>query len=150
LKQEPDGHVYLSIATNYSLVDPLLSFFFSEVVPRHFKQVYFSPELGVHCTVMSPAESARCKALGLQRELGKKFSFHIKGCYASDVHSDSFIEKAWFLLIDCPELEQLREYYLLPARPAGHEFHVTLLMKKKTSSRPKPHLCRLNVSCFAA
>ena len=59
------------------------------------------------------------------------------------------IEKAWFLTLRYSALEHLRERYLLSKAVAGHSFHATLLMKKRETP-PKPALCHLNVSCFAA
>ncbi len=145
LKQERNGHLYLSISPGFSIKDPILSFLCSQ------EESCFVSHLGLHSTVFTSHEILSIQELGIAKEIGKTFPFQIEGCYVAEIHSDPLLEKAWYLSVASEELSEIRERYLLPRSLGGHGFHATLLLQKRSSfKKAKPPLCRLNVSCFAA
>ena len=109
---------------------------------------HFSHPLSLQAPVFLAHECAKAKNLGLWDEIGKEFLFEVTGCYTVDTPSHPAM-RSMVLTLRSSALEHLRERYLLSKAVAGHSFHATLLMKKRETP-PKPALCRLNVSCFAA
>jgi hypothetical protein len=107
--------------------------------------------LGAHIPVMLPCEWKKGEMLGIHKELDKQFSFTMTRAFVLDHAGHESIEKAWHIEITCPELNELREKYLLPSKLHSHPFSIVFcVMKRKQSSKVKPSLYRLNVSCFAA
>ena len=107
--------------------------------------------LGLHIPVFLPAETAKVKNLGIQKELKRNFTFSARRVYCVDTPSHEMVEKSIYLHIESKELMDLRERYLLPARLNGNSFHMVLLLKKREQPvKPFLDTFRLNVSCYAA
>jgi hypothetical protein len=107
--------------------------------------------LGAHIPVMLPIEWKKGEMLGIQNELNKTFSFTMTRAFVLDHEGNESIEKAWHIEIACPELNELREKYLLPGKLYIQPFSIVFcILKRKQTSKAKAALYRLNVSCFAA
>ncbi len=150
IKMDPSGLLYLYIAPSYQ-AEKLLPFLVPHQEFRQHTHEYIYHPLGIQCPITLPSETHKCKNLGIEKEIGKEIPFSVRGAFEAVTESDSLTEKAWFLELECLELHELREYYLLPGKLQGHPFPVTLLLKKRHSLQaPDKKLFRLNVSCFVA
>lgn len=140
LKQDADGFVYLELSDN----------FVAELFPLLGNQE-LEPCLAGQIPVIMPHEWALRKGLGELKELGDAFSFEITNLSAFQPMRWPDVEKVYFLRLHCPELERLREKFLLPSRILGHDFHVPIAFKPVRHQSPQQReIFRLNVSCFAA
>jgi hypothetical protein len=117
-----NGFVYLDIDDNY--IYELIPFIESagfETPP------YFGKErlVGAHISVIFPNELEN----GIIEECGKEFSFQLKNCITIKPEQFKGLVEFYFLIVEAPELNRLREKYDL-AR-SEHNFHVTIGIKKK-------------------
>jgi len=136
LEQDETGLVYLDIPANFAeTILPLIQEEGIEPSP------IFVPVILAH-------EAKEKAGLGPIKELGEMFPFKFLGLYAVKPLLWPEVEKVYFFVIHAPELDDLREKYLLPGK---RPLHMTLGIKREgRSTRPRQELYRLNVSCNAA
>lgn len=116
--------------------------------PPYFN-IFSSPE-GAHIPVISKRE-ANFHYLNEIKEKGKQFSFFIEGLYSSKPDTWPEVEEVWFLKVQSPELEALRQRYFLTSRPNGHDFHIVVGVKTREKARQRPApLLRINPAFIAA
>jgi len=82
------------------------------------------PEYAPHISVMTDEEH---KKVGDIEECGKEYTFTVERIDSVDPDDWDEMEKVWFVMCKCPDLEKLREKYGLTPLPNGdHEFHITI------------------------
>lgn len=120
-----NGFVYVDLDDNY--VYKLISFIqqdgFQE--PPYFG----SPGLvGAHITVMYPEET---KKYGIKemKEYGSTISFVPTKCQVVHPPRWEGIDEVYFIVVEAPELDKIREKYGLPKRE--YDFHITIGVKPK-------------------
>ncbi|MBS0651528.1 MAG: hypothetical protein JSR93_10240 [Verrucomicrobia bacterium] len=147
LRKDSNGLIYLELPSDYiSQLFPLLHALDAESVP--LSQIDPS---AAHIPVMTPREYLESSKWGEIRELDQEFSFEVHGCFSLSPKLYPGMEKVYCLKVSSPELEELREKYLLPSRIGTHPFHIVIgFQKKKMGEKPKAETFRLNISCFAA
>lgn len=60
-------------------------------------------------------------------ELGQNFTFNVKALgTAKFTNKGGVTKKVWMIVVESPELAQLRESYGLPATVKGLELHITI------------------------
>ncbi|MBF8263411.1 MAG: putative secreted protein [Parachlamydiales bacterium] len=109
----------------------------------------FSSPVGAHIPVI-PAREARFRDIGPLNEINREYSFEIEGFYSVQPSTWPEVEQVWYLKAICPELEQLRRKYFLPALPGGHSFVIATaiqLARAKPSAAP---MMRISPSAYAA
>ena len=68
------------------------------------------------------------------KELGMSFPFTLRNICQVVPEGWDAMEAAWFIVVDSPELEQLRASYdLTPKMKGDHEFHITFAVKPKNA-----------------
>lgn len=120
--------VYVDIDDAY--IHDLISFLkedgFEE--PKYFGT---SDLVGAHITVIYPDEIKEYGAKGIA-ECGEKIPFAPKECKIAHPPQWEDNESVYFIVIDAPELDQIREKYGLPFR--AHDFHITIGVKPATAT----------------
>jgi DNA-binding PadR family transcriptional regulator len=64
-------------------------------------------------------------------ELGEEFNFKLGKFYSIEPKGWKEMERVWFVSIDSPDLEKLREKYGLTKKLNENEFHFTCAVRKK-------------------
>lgn len=127
LKQTKDGFTYVNVSNDvinglYRLVDD----------PRKEQPPYRSAEynsVGAHITVIGSSEVEAFDLWNIN-EIGKEYSFYAKD-FVSFVPDWDEVDKVWALQVESKDLEALRRKYGLPPRYKGHDFHITIAIRKK-------------------
>lgn len=150
LKQNKQGFIYLDVGDQF--ITAMLPYLRTKdlVRPPYFN-LFIAPE-GAHIPIVSKRE-ADFHFLEEMKEMGKTFSFVIEGLYSCKPDTWPEVEEVWFLKVQSPELEALRQRYFLTSRPNGHDFHIAIAIKPRkkgsTVKRPVPFL-RINPGFVAA
>ena len=124
LKQDERGFVYVDLPDSYIYdLYPMIQEAGVEI-PPYFD---FEGAYGAHISVILSAEALPTGAL---EEVGNTVSFTITDCQSVKPFGWAGIDKVYFLTVECPELEKLREKYGLSSKINGHEFHITIALKR--------------------
>jgi len=150
LKQNKQGMIYLDVDNQFiTAITPHLRT--KGLIRPPYFNLFIAPE-GAHIPVVSKRE-ADFHYLENMKELSKPFSFYIEGLYSSKPDTWPEVEEVWFLKVESPELEALRQRYFLTSKPNGHAFHIVVAVKPyaKGMSKPRPTpLLRVNPAFVAA
>jgi hypothetical protein len=86
--------------------------------------------VGAHITLMYPYET---KQYGIKEmeESGEKIVFTPIKCQVAQPTNWKGIDEVYFIVVDAPQLDQIREKYGLPKQ--DHDFHITIGIKRKDS-----------------
>lgn len=151
LRQNKQGFIYLDVGDKF--ITAILPHLRSKglIRPPYFN-LFIAPE-GAHVPVVSTREGD-FHYLDKMKELGWTFSFVVEGLYSSKPDTWPEVEEVWFLKVQSPELEALRQRYFLTSRPNGHDFHIAVAIKPREKGatlppRPVP-LMRINPGFVAA
>lgn len=113
------GFVYVNVDDEY--IHHLVKF----IEKEGFEEPpYFGKDLvGAHITVMYPRE---IKEYGIEEiyETGTPISFQLKECQIVHPPNWKEIDKVYFITVEAPELDRIREKYRLPKRE--YDFHITI------------------------
>lgn len=117
-----DGYIFLKVDDNFiHLLFPLLEQEGIEIPP------YFRTEgsPGAHISVIYETERQQLPAN--IPEVGQSFDFSIKEFNSIFLRDH---EEVYLLVVDSPMLETLRQKYGLSPKLLGHEYHITIALKK--------------------
>jgi len=148
LRQASDGYVYLELPAAFS----------SEIFPllqrEGLEPAAADPLMPgcVHIPVILPQEWQEKRGCAKITEKSETFSFEIKGFFGLQPKAGLGFDLVFFFKLESPELEALRQRYLLPAKIRAHDFHCAVAFAKSTQTRatPQKELFRLSVACYAA
>jgi hypothetical protein len=120
------GFVYVDVDDDYihKLVPMIQEYGFEE--PPYFGNAGL---VGAHITVIYPDEIKNHKISEIQ-EYGESISFTPQRCeavYPPTWHGD----EAYFIVVEAPELDAIREKYGLPKRK--YDYHITIGAKPKAA-----------------
>jgi hypothetical protein len=150
LRQNKQGLIYLDVDNQFiTAMTPHLRA--KGLIRPPYFNLFIAPE-GAHIPVV-PKREADFHYLDDMKELGGSFSFIIEGLYSSKPDTWPEVEEAWFLKVESPELETLRQRYFLTSRPNGHDFHIVVAVKPREKGMIKPRpapLMRINPAFIAA
>ncbi len=125
LKQEKDGFLYVALPREYVFgVLPL--------IPGLAPPPYFTPDkAGAHITVASAEEMALLKTPRIP-SLGKMISFTIVNLTSAIVEKSRLGSnlEIYMLMVNSPQLEEIRKELNLPPLSGGFNFHITVGIKK--------------------
>lgn len=125
LMQTDDGFLYLDLPD--SLIDAFVAMIDD---PRAKKPPYNTKKMnnvGAHVSVAYKDEMEGKEV----KEIGEDFYCGIKGFVSLDPEGWNEMDRVWFLELDAPDLKKLRKSYGLSEKLNGHEFHVTVCIRKK-------------------
>lgn len=126
LKQASDGYVYVDVSNNFIHgIFPLIKEKDIEK-PPYFESKY--QRVGAHISVMKSEEVEEIEEI---EEIGEEFTFKLGGLKSVEPEGWDDVERVWFIQVESPELEQLRKKYGFSKKLNGHEFHITVAVKKK-------------------
>ena len=93
---------------------------------------YFGAEdlVGAHISVIYPEEIKKFIVEDIQ-ECGETISFTPKRCEVVNPPIWQGIDEVYFIVVEAPELDRIREKYGLPKRK--YEFHITIGVKPKVA-----------------
>jgi len=117
------GFIYVDVDDEY--IHHLVSF----IQDAGFEEPpYFGREglVGAHISVIYHDEMTKFMIDEIQ-ECGQVISFTPKSCDVVHPPKWSEIDEVYFIVVDAPQLDQIREKYGLPKRE--HEFHITIGVK---------------------
>ena len=119
------GFVYVDVDDEY--IHKLASFIQQEGFeePPYFGNADL---VGAHITVIYPDELKNLSMREIQ-ECGKMVYFTLKGCEVVHPQRWKGIDEVYFIAVDAPELDLIREKYGLPKRE--YSFHITIGVKPK-------------------
>ncbi|MBS0629421.1 MAG: hypothetical protein JSS30_04250 [Verrucomicrobia bacterium] len=95
--------------------------------PPYFDKPYSA---GAHISVIYSDENFSAEEI---EEYGQEISFTLKECQIVHPPKWAEIEKVYFIVVEAPELDQLREKYGLTKRE--YPFHITIGVKPRTPSK---------------
>jgi len=118
-----EGFVYVNVDDEY--VHKLVSFIKDEGFeePPYFGDAGL---VGAHITVIYPDEVKKYGIKEIQ-ECGKTINFTPKKCQVVRPPKWEKIDQVYFVVVEAPELDQIREKYGLPKRE--YDFHITIGVK---------------------
>lgn len=126
LKQASDGYVYLDVSNNFiNGIFPLIKEDNIEK-PPYFTGKY--QRIGAHISVFRSEETDMLEDI---EEIGEDFSFELGALKATNPEGWDEMERVWFVQVESKELCQLRRKYGLPQKLNGHEFHITVAVRRK-------------------
>ena len=123
LKQTDNGFVYIDVSND--VVDGLFSMVDNDkndddlVKPPYNQKKY--NQLGAHISVINDDELDDDI-----KELGEEFYFKLSDVKSTNPEGWDEVKKVYFVEVESPELEKLRQKYDLPKRLNGHQFHITI------------------------
>jgi hypothetical protein len=119
-----EGFVYIDLDDDY--IHKLIAF----IKDDGFEEPpYFGAGLvGAHITVIYPEEITKYGIEEIQ-ECGEIIFFTLKDCKIVHPPKWQKIDEVYFIVIDAPQLDQIRQKYGLPTRE--YDFHITIGVKPK-------------------
>jgi len=126
LKETKDGFVYLNIPDK--IIDAFLPLLDKAKKPPYFSSSYSS--IGAHISVIGDSERKENNIKNI-KEIGKEFSFILKGLFSTKPKGWEEMKKIWFLSLESKELEDLRKSYGLSGLKKGNKFHITVGVERK-------------------
>lgn len=120
LEQADDGFVYLKIPDE--VIDGIF-----ELIKEDRKSKPPSKK-GAHVSVMYADELDEDQKI---KEVGEEFEFTLGDVMTVEPEGWDSMERVWFVAIESPELESLRESYGLSKRLNGHDYHITVAVRRK-------------------
>jgi len=127
LRQTRDGFVYVDVPN--SIFAGFMPFLGNEAEKPPKNERHYD-DIGAHITVIKTKEISE---RGIRFEdVGKKISYKITGVEQVD-NPDGWeeMQSVWFLKVEAPQLEKLRQKYGLSPRIKDHDFHITLAVKRR-------------------
>ena len=131
LKQTKDGFVYLKIPNN--VINGLFACIDEENIQKPPYNIGKYKSIGAHISVMYGDEIKDEDVV--IKEIGKDISFKLGKFYSTNPMGWDEMERVWFITVDSPELEKLRNKYKLSKKLNGHEFHISCAVRKKKSGK---------------
>lgn len=130
LMLSPSGYLYLK------LPNQLLRLVQQFLPSDSRSSLFYYPDdfLGAHIPIALPSELERFVDAKRALEIGEEFYFSLEGLFSTEPHGWDEMERVWFLRVDCPQLEALRQRYGLTPRISTHSFSCTVALKKKELS----------------
>jgi hypothetical protein len=118
LKQNPDGFAYVDIDDGY--IHELIRFIDGFEEPPYFNRI---DSVGAHISVIYASESRKIP------HLGEKIEFQVKSCELVPISSilGMKAESIFLILVDAPELDQMREQAGLPPIRGGMHIAVGII-----------------------
>jgi len=125
VKQTYDGFVYVDISND--VIHGLFSLIDSETKekPPYLEDDYNN--VGAHISVINAKELTKEKPF---QDSGTEVHFKLGKFYSVDPESWKGIKRVWFVEVESPELEEIREKYGLSKKLKGHEFHITVAVER--------------------
>lgn len=123
LKQKPNGYVYLDISDDF--ISEALNYIETngEIIPT--RDYTNRRGIGAHISVMYESEINDNRIEDIE-ELGEEFTFTIIEIRTVRLYKNHQTEKLWFIAVDSPDLEVLREQYGLSPLLNEYDFHITI------------------------
>ncbi len=131
LRQTKKGFVYLKIPN-----DVMNGLFDCIDEPNIEKPPYNNSKfgrVGAHISVMY-ADEIKGKNIEIS-EIGKEFEFKLGKFYSTVPQGWDNVSRVWFITVEAPELEKLRQKYKLTKKLNGHEFHISVAIRKKNKKK---------------
>lgn len=124
LKRRPStGLIYLDVSDDY--IRQLIKFVEADGFLE--SDCLDGPDkMGAHISVISGKESRSLESVD---ELELAFSFTITDCIKVHPPTWKAVEEVYILVVEAPELDEVRQRYGLPKKP--HAFHITFGLKPK-------------------
>ena len=127
LKQTKDGFVYVDVP------DKIIDGFFDIIknTEKVQRPPYFSKKfnnIGAHISVFD-SEEVKENELEI-KEVGEDIEFSVGDLYSVNPEGWEEMERVWFVGVESKELEKIRDRYGLSKKMKGHDFHITVGVRK--------------------
>lgn len=122
-----DGFVYVDVDDAY--IHKLIAFIQKDGFE---KPPYFGSTdlVGAHISVIYQDEMKQY-GVGEIEECGETIDFRATGCNIVHPHKWKDMDEVYFVVVEAPELDQIRKKYGLPKRE--YDFHITIGVKHKAA-----------------
>lgn len=124
LRQTKDGFVYVDISND--VIHGLFQLIDEEGIE---KPPYMNDEfnnVGAHISVIGKKELTD----KVFTDSGKVITFKMGRFYSVEPEGWEEMERVWFIEVDSPDLENIREKYGLSKKHNDHEYHITIAVKR--------------------
>ena len=128
LKKTRDNFVYLDISND--VINGFVSILDHEGVDKPPYNIKSFNSVGAHISVIGTDEYNDHEIKEI-KEIGQEFNFALKDLKSTNPEGWDGIKRAYFLRVDAPELEELRNKYGLSKLVKGHDFHITVGVEKQ-------------------
>ena len=128
LKKTHDNFVYLDISND--IINGLCSMLSDDAAEKPPYNNKGFNNVGAHISVISSNEYDD-KEIDSIKELGEEFEFKTGEVYSVNPDGWKEMQEVWFMDVDSPALEKLRQKYNLPKLMDGHNFHISFAVKRK-------------------
>ncbi len=122
LRQAKDGFIYVDVP------DSIITPFRMMVTEEGAEKPPVKNGIGAHITVCMDDEANEHK---IKIEDNRDIEFKIRGFYSVKPDGWKKVKKCWFIVVESPDIENLREKWGLPRKDRGHEPHITTAVKYK-------------------
>ena len=127
LRKTKDNFVYLDISNN--VINGFMPMLGDEVDKPPYDLKSFN-NVGSHISVIGQDEY-KDNDLGKIKEIGQEFEFKFKDVKSVDPDGWDEMKNVYFIRVNSPDLEKLRNKYNLSKKIDGHDFHITIGVEKK-------------------
>lgn len=128
LKKTKDNYIYLDISNN------ILNGLYSMLPEESAKKPPYNNKgfnnVGAHISVIK-SDEYKDKDIEKIEEIGEEFRFQTGEIYSVDPKAWEGVSEVWFMDVNSPELEKLRQKYNLPKLMDKHNFHISFAIKRK-------------------
>ncbi|KKM60261.1 hypothetical protein LCGC14_1543610 [marine sediment metagenome] len=128
LKKTKDNFVYLDISND--IINGFISILDDEGINKPPYNLKSFNNVGAHISVIGIDEYKNNEIKEI-KEIGQEFNFVLKDLKTTNPKGWDEMKKIYFLRVDAPELEELRNKYKLSKLIEGHDFHITIGVEKK-------------------
>lgn len=122
LRQTKDGFIYVDVPDG--IIEPFRKMIREEGIERPPTK----NNVNAHITVCMDEEANEHK---IKITEPKEIAFTIKGFYSVKPDGWKKVKKCWFLVVESPDIENLRKSWGLTKKDRGHAPHITTAVKYK-------------------
>ena len=125
IRKTDDGFIYVDISNN--VINGLFSLIDEEGIekPPYSDEEY--DNIGAHISVMKEDELKEDEEFS---DFGKEITFKLDKFFSVEPKTWDEVERVWCIKVVSPDLEKLRKKYGLAKKFHGHDFHITVAVKK--------------------
>lgn len=120
LKQTVDGFIYVDVP------DAIMAPFRKMISEAGVEEPPTKNNVGAHITVCMDDEG---KEIKIPKDLDVEF--RIKGFYSVKPDGWKKVKKCWFVVVESPQIGELRKKWGLTKKDRGHAPHITVAVKYK-------------------
>ncbi len=127
LLREKNGFFYLEVPQD--LIEGFIKLIPRKGLDKPEKAIPPSDYVGAHISVITVEEAKKLKKS--VKEVGETFEFKIEGIGVAEPQKWEDVKEVYFINVKSHELESLRKKYGFSRLIKGHDFHISVAIKRR-------------------